>query len=535
MKKLEKYLYIVSPLLIVVSLLLYYVIGKFGVASIATLTVGLLVGLLFFVRFHKEVVQKITRRKVKYGLNSFLITVVILAIVVVVYLVMVNHNKRFDLTSVKRFSLSEQTRTVLSEFEGPIKVYAFYFKNMETVSIIELFTEYGYLYKDFEYEIIDPDMRPAMVEEMGVEEYGELYLRYGGKTEKIKAPSEEGITNALIKVSSTGFKNVYFITGHGEKSIEDYGKGGYDLIKKAIEAENYKVEEVLLLREDTVPVDCAVLVSAGPTGDYDEHEVGLIEDYIQSGGSAFFLIDPDEKGAMYPNIGGLLERYGLTVGNNIIIDPLSRVLSGDYFMPVINSYTFNPITNNFRLATFLRFARSVEPNGDAGENVFARTVANTGEASWAETDLEALFTGSKAKFDEGEDLQGPVSIMAYATVTLPPEDAIESAPKGDAEETEDPAAPPEQREAIVLAVGDSDFASNSMFETQGNKDLFLNSINFLADKADLITIRPKQQESVYITLTAKQGRLAFFVSLILIPLVVIVIGLYITIQRRVKS
>ncbi len=526
LKKIEKYLYIISPLLILVSLFNYYLTHKFEMLSIVTLVVGLLVGLLFFVRFHQDVVRKITKRKIKYGVNSALITIVVLAIVVIVYLVNIERNRKFDMTQMKRFSLSEQSITILQNFDGPVRAYAFYSKQQDSTSISDLLDQYHYRYRDFEYGIIDPDLNPGKVQEMGVEEYGELILEYGGKREKVKAKNEEGITNALIKLSQIGVKTVYFITGHGEKSIMDYGNEGYDRIREALKAENYEVEEILLLREERVPDNCAVLISAGPKTDYSSHEIVLIDSYIKKGGSVLFLIDPDEGGRVLENIAALLDGYGLVVGRDVIIDPLSRVLSGDYFMPVISNYTYNPITKNFRLASFMRYVRSISVKEEAGENITLREVARSGESSWAETNFEGLLRG-KAEFNEGSDIKGPVTVMAYASITIPP--------KTPGTEEREEGSEVEGTESILLAAGDSDFIANSMYQTQGNKDLFMNAVNFLADRGELITIRPKQQESVYLTMTAKQGRLAFLISILLIPLGVIVAGISITVQRRVRS
>ncbi len=529
LKKIEKYLYIVSPLLILFSLIYFYLTSKFETVSLITLVAGVGIGIIFIIRFYEDIVKKITRRKVKYGINSVVITVIVLALVVIVYLVLMDNNKIFDLTKTKRFSLSDQTAMILEKLEGPVKGFAFYSKSMDSTSIRELFNEYRYNYKDFEFEIIDPDLNPGIVEDMGVEEYGEVLIRYGGKTEKVKSNNEEGITNALIKLVQTDVKKVYFVTGHGEHSIEDYSNMGYDKIKAAINAENFEVKEILLLREEKVPDDCAVLVLAGPTGDYEPHEVSLMESYIDEGGRVLVLLDPGDTGQDFNNITAFLEQYGLTPGKDVIIDPLSRVLSGDFFMPVINSYTYNPITKDFRMATFLRLVRSIDTNDDAAENIFTRIIANTGEASWAETDLRGLLAGEKVKFDEGADRKGPVPVMAYSRITIQTEESMEETENEEGE----PEAPP--LEAYVLAMGDSDFIANAMYQTQGNKDLFLNTINFLADRGDLITVRPKQQESVYLTLTAKQGRVAFLITMILVPLFVIIVGLYFTIQRRVKS
>ena len=380
LKKYEKYLYIISPILVLVSLFSFYLKRDFGLLSITTLVAGLLIGLLFFLRFYEEVVKKITKRKIRYGINSVIITVVVLGIVVVVYLVLIDRNKRFDLTQVKRFTLSDQTTKVLEKLEGPVDAYAFYSKQMDPTGIRELFGQYNYHYRDFEFEIIDPDLNPAKAEAMGITEYGQVIMEYGGRMEKVKNNNEEGITNALIKLLQTEVKKVYFISGHGERSPKEYDNSGYDQIKGAIETENYAVEELLLFRTERVPEDASVVVAAGPATDYAPYEIGLLDVYVQGGGRLFFLIDPAEDNT-YVNIASFLEKYGLLLGSDIIIDPLSRVLSGDFFMPVINSYTYNPITKDFKLATFLRIARSVSTKDDPGVNIFARIVANTGEAS----------------------------------------------------------------------------------------------------------------------------------------------------------
>jgi ABC-type uncharacterized transport system involved in gliding motility auxiliary subunit len=533
LKKIEKYLFILSPVLVLVSLFNYYISGRFDVLSIATLTGGLLLGVLFFVLFYHEIVMKITKRKMRYGANSVIISIVVIGLVVVVYLVLMDRNKKFDLTQEQRFTLSQQTRTVLAELDAPVKAYAFYNKQMSSGSIADLLERYQYINRDFDFEIVDPDLNPGLVEEMGVEEYGEVIIEYQGKREKVKAQTEEGITNTLVKLTQTEMKKVYFIAGHGERSIEDYSNDGYDKIAGAVEAEGYEVEELLLFNAPEVPADAATLIVAGPKTDFQERELQLIEEYLMSGGRAFFLLDPGEGVERLPNLIAFIEQQGIEVGNDIVIDPFSRVLSGDYFMPVVSSYTMNPITRNFRIATFYRLVRSVDIAEDSPEGVFARVIAHTSESSWAERDVSDLFQAQKAEFNEGTDEKGPVPIMAYATRSIPGSGAG-AQNEVDAEGAEG-GEQGSDIEAVVTVVGDSDFAANAMFQTQGNKDLFLNTVNYLSDRGELVTIRPKQQESVYLTLTAQQGRLAFFVTVLLVPLFVIAVGLYITVQRRVRT
>jgi len=531
LNKVEKYLYVVSPVLILVSLVYFYLTRKFGTVSIVTLIAGLGIGLLFFLRYYDEIVQKITRRKLKYGINSFVITLIVLGLVVIVYLVAISHNKRVDLTQAKRFSLSEQTIKILQELKGPIHAYAFFSKSQDRSVITELFKEYSYHYKDFDFQIVDPDLNPGLVKEMGVEEYGDVIIEYSDKREKVKENTEEGITNTLIKLSQIQVKSIYFVTGHGERSLKDYSNEGYDQINAAIKAENLETKEILLLQEEKVPEDCVVLVVAGPQLDYQPHEVKLIEDYIRGGGSVFFMMDPRIDGSGYPNINELLAKFGLELGNDVIIDPLSRVFSGDFFMPVINTYTYNPITRDFRIATFLKLAQSIRVEDNPGENISTREVARTSEASWAEKDFSSLQSGKGAKYQEGRDLKGPITVVAYSRITIPGENKVSE----DNTNINKEGSENEDKEGYIMVIGDSDFVTNAMYQTQGNKDLFLNSLNFLADRGELITIRPKQQESVYLTLTARQGRIAFLILMIAIPLSVIIAGIYINIRRRVSS
>ena len=164
LKKVERYIYIVSPLLIHASLIYFYLTREFEVFSIVTLIACVGVGILFFVRFYDDIIQKITKRKIKYGTNSVIISIVVIALVVIVYLVLVDHNKKFDLTVTKRFSISDQTEKVLGGLAGPVKVYAFFSKSQDTSMVNELLGQYHYIYKDFEYEVIDPDLNPGRVE-----------------------------------------------------------------------------------------------------------------------------------------------------------------------------------------------------------------------------------------------------------------------------------------------------------------------------------------------------------------------------------
>ena len=99
--------------------------------------------------------------------------------------------------------------------------------------------------------------------------YGAGIMEYQGRREKMHSVTEDGLLTAMLKLTENTEKTVRFVKGHGEKEI--YGtdaKNSYSLICQALQAENYRVEELLLLQARTVPADTQVLIIAGPEKDF---------------------------------------------------------------------------------------------------------------------------------------------------------------------------------------------------------------------------------------------------------------------------
>ena len=186
-------------------------------------------------------------------------------------------------------------------------------------------------------------------------------------------------------------------------------------------------------------------------------------------------------------------------------------------------YPTHPITEKFRLITAYRLARSVgaasaPPIGKSPQS-FIQTSAN----SWAETDLSDLFGGKAAENNKDKDLQGPVSLGATASEEI--KDAKAPDPKKDGDATK-------KIEARVAVIGDSDFVTNSLLGVQGNRDLFLNTLNWLSQQENLISIRPKDPEDRRITLTEYQQKGVMLFALIGLPVAIFGLGVYGAVRRR---
>ncbi len=459
------------------------------------------------------------RKRIQLGANAFIYSLIVLAILVVIQLIAIRHTMRFDLTENKIHSLSEQSVNVLKHLKKDVTIKAFMREGKDKEKLAELLDLYAYHSKKIHSEIIDPDRHPGEAKQYDVKNYGTLIFLCGGRKEKILQHSEEAITNAIVKVTQKKRKKIYFLMGHGEKDLKDTGKNGYSQVKKALKDKNYEVKPLLLSRNKGVPKDCDVLVIAGPQVELLQHELTAVKDYLKGGGHLLAMINP------YTAVGltNLLKNFGFIVGNNMIVDKLSRVLGGSYLMPVVIHYGHHPITRNFNMMTFYPTARSVQVmKGKKAEMNFNLTVlAMTGKASWGETDRKMLEAG-KAQFDKGKDLPGPVPLAAVCEVT----------PEGMASLT---GKLREKNRPRIVVVGDPDFVTNTYFGLSGNGIFFTNIVNWLAQEGVLIAIPPKNTENQPLTLTRNQGLFSFWVNVVAIPLIIIIIGVVVFIRRRITG
>ena len=335
----------------------------------------------------------------------------------------------------------------------------------------------------------------------------------------LPAPSPGDVffdTNALKKVIEGQAKKVYFVQGHGERDPTDSNVEGFSGIADGLRSDNFEVEKITLIQAGKVPDDATVLVVAGPKTDLLEPEVKAIRDYLDRQGKLMLLLDPPDAadGPQPTSLIALARDYGIDVGANVVIDAsgLGQLIGTNESTPV-GIPAPHAITDRFQFITAFPFARSVKPIDGGTNGRTAQKVMETSPQSWAETDLKRLFaSGETERNPDAGDLAGPVPIAAAVTVagqTPEPPPAAETAP---------PAPRPEAR---LLVVGDSDFASNRVLGVPGNRDLYLNMANWLAQQEDLIAIRPKDPSNRGITLTADQQARINWIAFLGIPVLLI--------------
>ena len=373
-------------------------------------------------------------------------------------------------------------------------------------------------------------------------EYGERFdpNQQAEKTFK----GEDAFTAAIKEIIEEDQMTVYFITGHGERRTDGYREDGYSDVKSALEKANYKVENLDLMREREIPDACDVLVAAAPLIPYNESEVAAIRRYLDSGGSLLALFEP-----LFPSfhrferrpspLADLLRAYNVDVRENVTVLDMGYVLEltrkGLEQKPQIQGtvqvarYPKHRIVSDMRgVPSAFRWVCFVDQAAKATSSAFdAARLLEGSKDGWGETDL-AMLRRQRATKNEKTDVMAPVPIGAVAESKKKFERKIVK--KDEKEAKKRPAKP-----IRVVAIGDADFAANSLGKVRGNIGLFVNAVSWLAGKETQIGIAPVAGKAPPLSLSSKQKKRVFYGAVVGLPALWVLFGLLMLMVRSLRS
>lgn len=480
-------------------------------------------------------------RQLRSGGYAAVYAVVFVAILAAANWLGVQYNETFDATSRKLYSLSDQTHKILGNLDRDVTM-VYFDRTAQFEQAEDMLRRYENASSRVRVEYVDPDEDPVRAEAMAVRSYGTLMLDIGGVRQEASSTSEQDITNAIITALKGQEKTACIATGHGESASEGMDRDGFSNARTLIEDANYGYEEVTLALEQAVPEDCTLLVIPGPSTAYFEPEVDALRAYVEGGGRVLFMLRPafpDARGRreeQNPMLVELIAGWGVEARNDIVIDesPIGQLFGGGPFTPLVSAYEYHPIVEPLEnVATLFPRARSVGKADDSPAGWTVDELFKTSAASFA-TDTMTI-EGSAVKLGPAStQTEGPIAIAVAATFEVPEAeaDSADDDPDAAAEESSEDAAAEEDAEGRIVVVGSYGFASNYGLSLGGNQDLLLNMMNWLSSDEDLISIRPKDPDSTPIEMTSAQMRQVFLGSLILLPLVIIVAGVWTWWGRR---
>jgi ABC-type uncharacterized transport system involved in gliding motility auxiliary subunit len=367
--------------------------------------------------------------------------------------------------------------------------------------------EFSYLSKRISFERVDPQQKIEVARQYAVRTIPDTVVAAGERIERPQSLDEQALVNAILKVSRERMKRICFTEGHGERPLTDAIGQSISIIDKVLENENYERKSVNLTASAQVPAECDVLVSAGPRKPFLEQETASVADYLSKGGKALFLVDAVADPESDPQLDGLLKPWNITLGKDTVIDNSAARMAGSGIgVPIVQNYPDHPITKDMKgIFTVFPLPRSVKASDRGSGEVFSTELLRTSSDSWAETEFKM---GQEPQLDPAKDTKGPVSIGVAVTKKVG------------------------EKETRLVVIGNSDFATNSYIRTAGNGNLVFNTINWLAQDEELISIRPKPVTSRTVTMNEGQQNLFFWIVVLVMPVAVVGAGAYIWWKRR---
>ena len=508
-----KYLFWLGPFLILMGLSAGAVSGTWGSLPLGLLISGIVLSGLWLL-FGAYTTNWWGRRSTQAGTNALVATVSVLVILGFLNFLAVRYPVRVDLTETGLHTLAPESQQLVRNLSEPVKVWVF--DREQNPQDRELLENYRRLGSQFSFEYVDPQARPGVAQQFGVKQFGEVYLEAGSQRRLVQTVnqqerlSEVQLTNKLQAIKSDRIAKVYFLQGHGENAIAGE-QGGLSQAIGALGDKNFTTAPLNLLQQP-VPKDATVVVVASPKRALFAQEVKALSDYLNRGGSLLLMIDPNTN----PGLDNLLQNWGITLDKRLIVDPQGAALGLGPAVPVVTNYGQHPITKDFGNGfSFYRGARPIEIKPVAG--VQATPILQTSPQSWAESDLN----NTDLKFDPQSDRPGPLTLgIALTRQVEVASNLKQSEPKSGSNPQASEKSKQKPAQARLVVIGNSEFATNGLFEQQLNGDVFLNSVSWLGNQEQQqLSIRPKEAKNRRLNLTPQQVNILGWTSLAIIPLI----------------
>jgi len=445
-------------------------------------------------RFYLEF---LSMRTTKHGMNMGVLILMALVLAVAVNFLGVRFDKTFDLTKEKINTLSDQSLQVAKNLTEDLHVMIFYkTKDLHEPAkdIKNDFRLYQNASSKFKVNVYNAnrDVEKAKKYLRNNEAFATI-IEYKGRTAVIQPSAgsqtrpvyhEKDITSALLKITRDTPMTIYFLTGHGEKDIDQASFDGLKIFTDELKRDGYNVAKLNLFTGDKMPEPPAVLAIVGPKQTYSDTLLTQIREFTAKGGRLFLAIDPGEK----HQLANLTKSYGVEFKNNYLANEVSGMNLGRFDAIGIEFDSTSPITDKIAgLRTIAVFSQASELTKapDAPSEYTYKEIVRTSDKAYP-------LNSMTDKATEPERRPYPVAFEVKSEKTS------------------------------VVIFGDSDFLADANVARWVHLDLAMNAMAYLFDDTTNLTIRPKSMEATKLEITQNKG-LAIAVAGISLPLSLIVL------------
>jgi ABC-type uncharacterized transport system involved in gliding motility auxiliary subunit len=460
----------------------------------------------------------------KHGTSMLVSALALLGFVIIVNYLFVMKTGYIDTTKGKINTLTDQTKMLLKDITFDVEINAFYISASQA-RIALILQEYQKNCNKIKFSIIDPLKSPVLAQKYGVTEPGTIVFEAKGVRHTLKPPAigkEHGeleLSLMLYRFISGKTITIYFISGHGELSIDNPNYDGLSTVRDRLAQLGYQVETLNLQTVSRIPSGQSIVVITEPKTVFTEEEIIKLLNYLDAAGSICVLGAPGTDAGLSP----ILSWHGLRFGDNFVYETASnKTTELGPTAPLCQPYDPTEIVEGLQNQNIIfPMVRSVDLLEEMPNKEYLRIMASSSD-SWAETNLESareIRNGTRPSRDEHEQ-RGPV-VVAYTTDThLSLADSVNIFAVRDVA----------SRSAFF---GNARFISNTVIaQFPSNLQLFLNTINWITRNEQVINITPHTAVFTPVELVVSKRRMISWITLFLYPAGIVCIGLYVWYRKR---
>ena len=471
----------------------------------------------------KNILPKWSSKNIRKGSYSLGISVVVLAIAVVFNLVVGKlpaQYRNVDLSQTKLSTIGDTTKELVSALDQDVTIYQIVESGKENETIQKLLERYAGLSSHVKVETMDPVLHPNFVSEYTEDDLEDNSLIVVGEKRNKVIPyadmfestvnyqtyqyettgfdGEGQVTSAISYVTTDSLPIMYTITGHEEGDMTED-------MKSAIEKENIEMKDLNLLTEESVPDDADCVMLFSPQNDLSEEEADKLITYMENGGKAVIITSYLNK--EMPNLQKVLNNYGIGTMVGVVLEADGQhYISGNptYLVPNIgSSYALGDLSkaNSYVL---MPVAQAVEKLEDKRDTVTIESLLTTSDSAYVKTNVNGTLE------KEDGDAEGPFDVGVAVT---------ESVDNGETK--------------LIYLTSANLFSQQVDAMVSGNNvKLLANSVSWMCDQEQSVSIPSKSTQISYLTVTAASARMWGMVTIGLLPVLCLVLGGGIWFKRR---
>lgn len=478
--------------------------------------------------FFKKVFDVLSKKWLVNGLTTLLLVAIIIAIYFGVTTLLDKVTlPEVDCTSNKIYSLSDETKTKVGALSTSVKITLINYGSNDTM--LSTIDKYKALNSNITVERIDDlASREDLMQKYSLKSTDTLIIIESGENSKTLASTdlytydystyeqidttEEAITNAIVNVTTQTKPKVYFLGSHEMYDSTTY----YSNIMKTIEDDANDVSTVDLLTTGKVPDDCDCLVITTLKEDITDPEKDYITTYINNGGKLLLLCGANLTGVSLPNFQQILDLYGLSIKSGIVFEQETANMLSQYPDIIVESVNSNSTTKNSNMNLKACFvdAGAIDETTDSDKltslGVEYETLITTSSKAFIRTNLN-ITTSSKTSADTDS---GTYNLGVLATKKIS-----------------------DDKSSKLILYSDEAFdqiqLGSYVINAYNNQDIVANSIAYLNQRTDTITIRKNYDNVTY---SVSQQEHNVIMGIIFgTPIVIIIIGIVVWQVRRKRN